>query len=106
VRGYRYDLEQFLRWFSQAKGSSSRLDDAGQAGEGDELLDVELIGAGGFRVGEPFELGGNLGEIAELGRGQRMVRRRAAQCSQPESGRFSRPAPAHSFKRENRFYHV
>jgi hypothetical protein len=26
VRGYRYDLPQFLRWFSQAKGSSSRLE--------------------------------------------------------------------------------
>ena len=26
VRGYRYDLEQFLRWFSQVKGSSSRLE--------------------------------------------------------------------------------
>ena len=26
VRGYRYDLQQFLRWFSQAKGSSSRLE--------------------------------------------------------------------------------
>ena len=26
VRGYRYDLEQFLRWFSQAKGSASRLE--------------------------------------------------------------------------------
>ena len=25
VRGYRYDLQQFLRWFSQAKGSSSTL---------------------------------------------------------------------------------
>ena len=25
MRGYRYDLQQFLRWFSQAKGSSSRL---------------------------------------------------------------------------------
>jgi hypothetical protein len=23
VRGYPYDLRQFLRWFSQAKGSSS-----------------------------------------------------------------------------------
>jgi hypothetical protein len=26
VRGYRYDLEQFLRWFSQTKGSASRLE--------------------------------------------------------------------------------
>lgn len=26
VRGYRYDLQQFLRWFSQAKGFSSRLE--------------------------------------------------------------------------------
>jgi Phage integrase, N-terminal SAM-like domain len=26
VRGYCYDLQQFLRWFSQAKGSSSRLE--------------------------------------------------------------------------------
>ena len=26
MRGYRYDLEQFLRWFSQAKGSASRLE--------------------------------------------------------------------------------
>ena len=26
VRGYRYDLEQFLRWFSQAKASASRLE--------------------------------------------------------------------------------
>jgi hypothetical protein len=26
VRGYRYDLERFLRWFSQAKGSSSSLE--------------------------------------------------------------------------------
>jgi hypothetical protein len=26
VRGYRYDLQQFLRWFSRAKGSSSRLE--------------------------------------------------------------------------------
>jgi site-specific recombinase XerD len=26
VRGYRYDLQYFLRWFSQAKGSSSRLE--------------------------------------------------------------------------------
>jgi site-specific recombinase XerD len=26
VRGYRYDLEQFLRWFSRVKDSSSRLE--------------------------------------------------------------------------------
>jgi hypothetical protein len=26
VRGYRYDLERFLRWFSQAKGAASRLE--------------------------------------------------------------------------------
>ena len=26
VHGYRYDLKQFLRWFSQVKGSSSRLE--------------------------------------------------------------------------------
>jgi site-specific recombinase XerD len=26
VGGYRYDLQQFLRWFPKAKGSSSRLD--------------------------------------------------------------------------------
>jgi hypothetical protein len=26
VRGYRYDLQQFLRWFCRTKGSSSRLE--------------------------------------------------------------------------------
>jgi hypothetical protein len=26
MRGYRYDLQQFLRWFSYANGSSSRLE--------------------------------------------------------------------------------
>jgi hypothetical protein len=26
VRGYRYDLRQFLRWFNHAKGSSARFE--------------------------------------------------------------------------------
>jgi hypothetical protein len=41
------------------------------AGKGDELVDSDLTDAAGFRigeVGEPFELGRNLGEVAALGR--------------------------------------
>ncbi len=40
---------------------------------------VVLTDAAGFRigeVGEPFELGRNLGEVAEMGRGQRALERR------------------------------
>ena len=51
-------------------GDRSQLGDAAEAGKGDKLLDVDLIGAAGFRIGEPFERGGNLGEVTELGRGQ------------------------------------
>jgi hypothetical protein len=53
-------------------GDGAQLTDAFEASEGDKLLDIDLIGAAGFRigeVGEPFELGRNLGEVAELGRG-------------------------------------
>ena len=45
-----------------------------QTGEGEELLDIDFVGAAGFRigdVGEPFELGRNVGEVAELGRRER-----------------------------------
>jgi len=41
--------------------------------EGDKFLNVDLVGAAGFRiddVGEPFELGLDLGQIAELRRRQ------------------------------------
>ena len=37
----------------------------------DELRNVDLVGAPGFRigdVGEPFDFGGNIGEVAVLGR--------------------------------------
>jgi hypothetical protein len=39
---------------------------------------VDLTDPAGFRigeVGEPFEIGRNLGEVAELGRGQRALER-------------------------------
>ena len=55
-------------------GDRSQPGDAAKAGKGDELLDIDLIGAASFRVGEvgePFEFGGNVGEVAELGRSQR-----------------------------------
>jgi hypothetical protein len=42
-------------------GDGAQLADAFEAGEGDELLDIDLIGAAGFgigEVGEPFEFGG------------------------------------------------
>jgi hypothetical protein len=59
-------------------GDGAQLGDAAQAGEGDELLDVDLVGAAGFgvgEVGEPFELGGNVSQITELGRGERAPER-------------------------------
>ena len=42
--------------------------------ESDELRDIDLVGASGFRVGdvgEPFQLGRYVGEIAVLCRCQR-----------------------------------
>jgi hypothetical protein len=57
-------------------GDGAQLGDAAEAGEGDELLDVDLVGAACFgvgEVGEPFDLGRNLGEVAELGRGERTL---------------------------------
>jgi hypothetical protein len=44
-----------------------------QAGEGGKVLEVELVGPAGFRVGDvgqPFELRRDLGELRELGDGQ------------------------------------
>jgi hypothetical protein len=65
-------------------GDGAQLGDTTQAGEGDELLDIDLIGAAAFRigeVGEPFELGWNVGEVAELGGGERSPERwRARVC--------------------------
>jgi hypothetical protein len=53
------------------KGDGAQLSDAAEPGEGDELFDVDLVGPAGFgvgEVGEPFELGRDLREVAELGR--------------------------------------
>lgn len=44
-----------------------------QAGEGGEVLQVELIGATGFRVGDvgqPLDLRRNVGELLELPDGE------------------------------------
>lgn len=60
-------------------GDGAQLGDAAQAGECNKLLDIDLVRLAGFgvgEVGEPFELGGNVGEVAELGRGERAPQRR------------------------------
>jgi hypothetical protein len=52
-------------------GNAAQFGDAAQAHERDEFRDIDLVGPVGFgigEVGEPFELGRNLGEIAEMGR--------------------------------------
>jgi hypothetical protein len=54
-------------------GNGAQLGDAAEAGEGDELLNVDLVGAAGFGVGEPFELRRDLGESGELGRYERTL---------------------------------
>jgi hypothetical protein len=54
-------------------GDGAQLGDVAQAGEGNELLNVDLIGAAGFGVGEvgkPFELGRDLDAVVELGGGE------------------------------------
>src|SRR5215831_19210246 len=45
--------------------------DTPEAGEVNEFFDIDLISPSRFRIGEvgkPFEVGGQLGEVAELGR--------------------------------------
>jgi hypothetical protein len=72
-------------------GDGAQLGDATKAGEGDELLDVELVGATGFgigEIGEPFELGGNFGEVAELCRGQRTPEGRRGPVGDSNQGRL------------------
>jgi hypothetical protein len=52
-------------------GNIAQLAEAAQARKADEFFDIVLIGAAGFgigEVGEPFDFGRDLGEIAELGR--------------------------------------
>ena len=52
----------------------AQLRGSAQAGKGRKLAHVNFIGPAGFGigdVGEPFELGRNVGEVAELGRRQR-----------------------------------
>jgi hypothetical protein len=58
-------------------GNTAQLGDTAQPGEGDEFFDVDLVGAAGLgigEIGEPFEFGRDVGEVAELGRGERARR--------------------------------
>jgi hypothetical protein len=72
-------LEAASSRFSRFSRDGALPGDAAEAGgEGDELLDIDLIGPARFgigEVGEPFELG-NVDEIAELGRGEWVPERR------------------------------
>ena len=84
-------LRQAMTWARVTERSSAM---PPQAGEGDKLLDVDLIGAAGFGigdVGEPFELGRHLGEVAELGRGQRAPERRRVRISDRNQVLFHAP---------------
>src|SRR5713226_3374808 len=66
-------LRQAMTW---ARVTGAQLGRAAQAGEGDEFLDVDLVGAAGFgigEVGEPFEFGRYVGELAVLRRRQRRL---------------------------------
>ena len=55
-----------------ADGASSSRCACASPSAGDELLDIDFIGAAGFgidEVSEPFEFGENVGEVAEPGGG-------------------------------------
>ncbi len=55
---------------------SAQLSWLAQTGEGEKLTDIVAVGPPGFGIGdigEPFELGRHLGEIAELGRSETVL---------------------------------
>jgi hypothetical protein len=69
-----------------------------QFGKGGELLDVILISASSVwisDVGEPFELGRYVGEVAELGRRQRaaQLHRSLTHHPTPRAPCFKAPCP-------------
>ena len=89
-------LRQAMTWARVMERSSAM---PPEPGEGDELLDIVLIGPAGFgvgEIGEPFELGRHLGEVAELGGGERAPQRRRARISDWNQVLFhAPPLPTH-----------
>ena len=77
-------------------GDGAQLRGPAQPGEGRELAHVDFVGPAGFGigdVGEPFELGRNVGEVAVLGRRQRPLSR-APRVSNRHQVLHHHPAPA------------
>jgi len=68
------DFSPLSEFLLGTAGDASQFCRLAQPGEGGKLLDIVFISAAGFGigdVGEPFEFGGNVGQVAELGRRQR-----------------------------------
>jgi hypothetical protein len=70
-RGECTRLEVLAPGDNVGPSDGAQLSRSPQAGEGRELTDIAAVGTPGFGIGdigEPFELGRHLGEIAKLGR--------------------------------------